>query len=180
MIDWVIDALNASTNVDRIFVAVSKNTPKTASRMRKKGIEVVETPGDGFVADMAHAIGKLRLGKTLVVAADLPLISGSLVDRVILAYDRSKKPALSVMCPVELYLAYGLRPEFRYEVGEREVAPAGLNVIDGNMIGRGTLDEERLVLEDRELLFNINSDQDVRIAERMKERLKGETGRKSK
>jgi adenosylcobinamide-phosphate guanylyltransferase len=166
MIDRVIEALRGARSVSRIVVCVSRHTPRTASRMRERGLEVVEAPGDGYVADMRYAVKRLKLGKTLVVNADLPFVSSGIIDRVVSVYERSRKPALSVMCSLEVYAAHGLRPEYRFAVGGREVSPVGLNLVDGEKIGGGELKEEELVLDDVELAYNINTVRDIQIAER--------------
>jgi len=165
MIDWVVEALLGAEGVDRVVIAVTKNTPKTAAAMRERGLEVVETPGAGYVSDTRHAIEELKLGGTLVISADLPFVSSRIIDWAISRFEQSGKPALSVMCPLEVFRASGIRPEYQYSVRGRDVCPVGLNILDGNRLGRGEVDEERAILEDQELAFNVNTVRDVRLAE---------------
>jgi len=55
------------------------------------------TPGSGFIEDMGFALRALGLFEpVLIVAADLPLISPEIVDRVVVAYEKCGKEALSV------------------------------------------------------------------------------------
>jgi len=171
MIERVINVLKASKSVGEIIVAVSRYTPRTAERVKMLSVKTVETPGEGYVADMQYAIKKLRLGKVLVVAADLPSITSSIIEQVAKCYEGSSKPAISVMCPIEVFERLGLRPEYEYKVGGRVAAPVGLNVIDGARIDESKMDEEILVLDDQWLAMNVNTVQDARMAER---RLRGE------
>ena len=41
--------------MERIFVATTDNVPKTRVWAEERDLEVVETPGRGFVADMISA-----------------------------------------------------------------------------------------------------------------------------
>lgn len=103
-----------------------------------------------------------------MISADLPFVSPSLIDGVVSCYEESRKPALAVMCPLEMFVSRGLKPEYRYALGGREVAPVGLNLIDGRKIGGQFLGEKKLVLEYPELVYNVNAVADVRAAEKYK------------
>lgn len=165
IIEHVIDALKGSSKVNDIVVSVSRHTPKTAEKVRALSIKFLETPGEGYIADMQYAVKKLKLGKVLVISADLPLITSKVIDKVVASYDESEKPALSVMCPTEVFERLGLKPEYRFVVGSRVVSPVGVNMIDGSRIKDQEMDEEKLILDDEELTFNINTIEDLEIAE---------------
>lgn len=165
IIEHVIDALKGSSKVNDIVVSVSRHTPKTAEKVRELPIKLLETPGEGYIADMQYAVKKLKLGKVLVISADLPLITSKVIDKVVASYDESEKPALSVMCPTEVFERLGLKPEYRFVVGSRVVSPVGVNMIDGSRIKDQEMDEEKLILDDEELTFNINTIEDLEIAE---------------
>jgi adenosylcobinamide-phosphate guanylyltransferase len=167
MIEHVIDALKGSSRVNEIVVLVSRYTPKTARRTKTLPVKIVETPGKGYVADVHYAVKKLKLGKVLVISADLPLISSKVIDEVIASYEESGKPALSVMCPVEVFERLGFKPEYTFLVGNRIVSTVGVNIIDGSMIDDGEMDEKKLIFDDEELALNINTVEDVEIVERV-------------
>ncbi|MFW6317259.1 MAG: NTP transferase domain-containing protein, partial [Halorubrum sp.] len=78
MVDRVLRAL-ADGDIDRTLVVTSPHTPETAAHVTAP---VVETPGDGYVADLQVALEHVSL-PVLTVAADLPLLSGRVVDRVL-------------------------------------------------------------------------------------------------
>jgi adenosylcobinamide-phosphate guanylyltransferase len=61
----------------------------------------------------------------------------------------------------------GLGGEYAFEVDGRLVVPAGINVIDGQRIDEEELDEEICVVDSTEVAVNINTVQELRIAENM-------------
>jgi len=166
MVERVLKALKESRGISRVVVAVSGHVPKTAERMRQLGVEVIDTPGKGYVADMHYAVKKLGPEKVLVISSDLPFVSASVIGKVISGYEKSGRPALSVMCPLAVFAAHGLSPEYRFTEGGRQVSPVGLNIVDGGRIDEGPLDEEMLVLEDEGLAYNINTVEAAQAAER--------------
>jgi adenosylcobinamide-phosphate guanylyltransferase len=167
MIEWMIRALRGSKTVDHIIVAASENTPKTAVAMRDLGLDVIQTPGNGYVEDMRHAILTRGLGATIVVAADLPFVSSKAIDLAASRYKESGKPTLAVYCPLEAFVVRGLRPEYRLNIAGTMASPVGLNIVDGNSLRGGRmLDEEILLLWDPNLAYNINTAADLRRAKR--------------
>ncbi|NYT02505.1 MAG: NTP transferase domain-containing protein, partial [Methanosarcinales archaeon] len=74
LLDYVISSLEESS-VDRIYLAVTKNVPGTATWARDRGMETVVTPGIGYVADMVQAAKAAGISKPfLIIMADLPLV----------------------------------------------------------------------------------------------------------
>jgi adenosylcobinamide-phosphate guanylyltransferase len=164
MLDRVVSALDHSRLIDQIIVAVSANTPHTALAAVKLRRRIVETPGAGYGPDMQYAIKKLHSSETLIVSADLPFLTGEIVDRAIDAFRKSGKPALSVMAPVTTYEGMGLKPEHVFEINGRKLAPIGLNMIDGTRIDEPELDQTVLELDSKELTLNVNAPSDYELA----------------
>ncbi|HID90450.1 TPA: hypothetical protein EYP44_00635 [Candidatus Bathyarchaeota archaeon] len=172
MIDRVVEAAKSAREVGDVIVAVSRHTPKTAERMRGLPVKVIETPGKGYDYDVQYVARRCGLEVILVIAADLPLITGSVLDRIVDHYRRAGKPALAVMVPIEVHEKLGLKPDLVFRIEGREVVPTGINVIDGRMVGEGQ-EQEVLVAEWGELAINVNTPDDLRLAEeflRRKER----------
>ncbi|MBS7617793.1 hypothetical protein KEJ25_04200, partial [Candidatus Bathyarchaeota archaeon] len=167
MIERVLEALKSSRKLDSIIVAVSKHTPKTAIFARKHSLKVLQTPGRGFCLDAKYAIEKLKLGTTLTICADLPLITSEFIDKAITHYEQCKKPALTVMAPLEIYRKFGLSADYIFNVRGKALVPIGVNVVDGKSIREKELDEEILVIDDVKVAVNVNTIQDIRIAELM-------------
>lgn len=164
IIGHVINALKNSKKVGSIFVAVSDNTPKTADYVVNFQVEVIKTPGTDYVSDLGYAIRNLKLQTVLAIGADLPLITGEIVDDIIEKYFSFGKPTLAVAVPLETKKSLGLGMEYEFEVDHKRVVPAGINVIDGLRIDEKELDQAIYVLDRKEVAVNINTSHDLGIA----------------
>jgi adenosylcobinamide-phosphate guanylyltransferase len=165
VIEHVLAALKNAKKVNSIVVAVSAYTPKTAKLMLQFQVSVIKTPGKEYVSDMRYAVKNLNLRTVLAIGADLPLITGEVVDAIVGCYERCGKPALSVVVPMETKEKLGLGGEYAFKVGNMRVVPAGINVIDGRRIDEKELDEEICLLDRKEVAVNINTVQELSIAE---------------
>jgi adenosylcobinamide-phosphate guanylyltransferase len=162
LIQNVVDALTASEYVEKIMVATSVHTPQTSEWVKNKRLANIDTPGQGYVEDMAFILSQpdIRDETILTVAADLPLLTGEVVDEVIEYYQGCQKPALSVMVPVEIFHKHCLQPSMVWE----NLVPSGLNILRGKDTEQ---DEELLVLGKLEVALNINSPEDIISLERL-------------
>jgi adenosylcobinamide-phosphate guanylyltransferase len=155
MVDRVRAALAAS-RIETGYLAVSPRAPATRDHLRATGARMVETPGDGYVADLDAALD--RIGRpALTVAADLPLVHAGAVDRVL---DSHADGSLTVAVPVDLKRRLGVSVDTRFERDGRALAPAGVNVV-----GVAGTDEHVYETADRRLAVNVNRPPDVWVAE---------------
>lgn len=167
LIQYVLEALRDSTHIDRIIIATSPHTPETAKFVKNiilNGIDVsvLITPGVGYIEDLSFALSQDDLANEIIltITSDLPLITGMIIDQVLHEYQKSPKPAMSVMVPVEIFCEHGLKPSLVLE----KVVPSGLNILRGKDTEQ---DEEVLVLGKIELAFNINSPEDIISLEKL-------------
>lgn len=167
MIEYVLNALKDAKKVEEIIVAVSKHTLKTAEFARKHSLKVLQTPGKGFCLDARYAIKKLKLGTVLTICADIPLITSEFIDKVITRYEQCKKPALTVMAPLEIYKKFGLSVDYVFKIKGKNLVPIGVNVVDGKRINEAQLEEEIFVILQEEIAVNVNRIEDLKIAERL-------------
>jgi len=167
MIEHVLKALEDAEKVDEIAVAVSKHTPKTAKYMEKFPVKVLETPGKDYVSDVGYAVRRLKLETVLTISADLPLVTGEIIDRIMEEYRRCNKPALTVVVPLETKKRLGLEGEYTIETRNKSLVPAGINVIDGRRIDEKELEEEMLVIDDEKVAVNVNTHKELMIAEHL-------------
>jgi adenosylcobinamide-phosphate guanylyltransferase len=166
MLERVICALKGATKVGRIIVAVTYETPKTAVEARRLGVEILLTPGRGYIEDMRYAIKNLGLDRTLVMAVDLPFLRSEIIDEFIAYSERCGKPALSLVAPFEKYTKLGLRPDYILNMNGTPVVPVGVNIIEGTKIDDPQLDQVFLLTEEVESVININTVHDLTVAER--------------
>jgi adenosylcobinamide-phosphate guanylyltransferase len=168
VIEYVLGALQKAKKIDTVFVAVSATTPKTAKLMTKFPVKVLETPGKDYVSDMGYASQSLKLGVFLAIAADLPLLTGEALDAIVERYERCGKPALTVAVPLETKRRLGMSVEYSFKMDDQDVVPVGINVIDGHKrYGDEWLDQDIYLFDLPELAVNINTIEELHLAERL-------------
>ena len=168
VIEYVLAALKDAKKIDSVIVATTNCTPKTTRLMNQLGVKVIETPGKDYVSDMGYAVQKLKLGVFLAIAADLPLVRGEMIDAVVERYEVCGKPALTVAVPLETKTKLGMCIEYSFKMDDKDVVPVGINVIDGHKrYGDEWLDQDICLLNHKELAVNINTVQELQLAERL-------------
>ncbi|MGF7119528.1 NTP transferase domain-containing protein [Methanobacterium oryzae] len=161
MIMYVINALKKSKQINDIIIATSKNTPKTDEFLKNQGIKTILTPGKNYVDDLQYIISNFKLDDVLLtLTADLPLITGEIIDYVLRRYEKSSKPAMSVMIPEDFFIENNLKPTSVFE----NLVPSGLNIL--RSINK-TQNEEVLILEKIELAVNINTCEDINLLKKL-------------
>ena len=165
VIEHVLAALADAEEVDSVVVAVSAYTPETAEHVAGMGFRVVETPGKEYVSDMGFAVKALGLQTVLAIAADLPLITGEIVDDIVQRYFLCGKPALAVAVPLETREKLGLGAGYDFEWQGKRVVFAGINVNDGKRIDDAELEQEVYVVDRLEVALNVNTVEELEIAE---------------
>lgn len=166
VIEYIIAALKAAKKIGSIVVAVSVHTPKTAEYLQRFPVSIFQTPGKEYVFDLQYAVKALKLQVVLAISADLPLITGEVIDKIVECYEHCGKPALSVVVPLETKKRMGFSCEYAFNFGDKRVVPAGINVIDGRRIDDGELDQEICLLDLPEIAVNVNTLEELKIAER--------------
>ena len=159
MIDRVLSALEDS-RVDTRYAAVSPNAPATKAHLeRAAGVRPVETDGDGYVADLMALLERPEIEPPiLTVAADLPLLSGATIDRILAAHGESDG-SRTVCVPVALKRRLGVSIDSTLESDEH-LAPTGVNVVgDANEPESMTH-----VSYDPRLAINVNRREDAHVA----------------
>ncbi|MFU8653134.1 adenosylcobinamide-phosphate guanylyltransferase [Methanotorris formicicus] len=164
MIDYIIETLTQS-NIEKIFVAVSKNTPKTEQYLKEKyrDIVLIKTSGNGYVEDLNEAI-KYFSSPFLVVSSDIPTIKPKTINNIINYYlnirgINNKVEALCVMVKKDNYLG---NPTMELD----GYIPAGINIISPKY---GEQIEEVMVVD--EVLINVNTWEDKILAEKLLKQL---------
>jgi len=168
VIEYVLAALKGAKKIESIIVATSSSTPKTTRLMKQLGVKVVETPGKDYVSDMGYAAQILKLGEFLAIAADLPLVKSEMIDSIVERYERCGKPALTVAVSLETKTKLGMSIEYSFKADGKDVVPVGINVIDGHKRYRDEwLDQDIYLMKHHELAVNINTVQELKLAERL-------------
>ena len=116
---------------------------------------------------MGYTVQTLKLGVFLAVAADLPLIEPEVIDAIATRYEECGKPALTVAVPLAVKQRLGMCIDYSFKEGDLDLVPVGINVIDGRRIDEEELDEEVCLLDCEEVAVNINTLQELKIAENL-------------
>lgn len=163
LIDYVIKNLSDSKFIDKIFVAVSPNTPVTTKYLTSldSSFEIIDTPGTDYLNDLSFILDffekKSKDDTLLVINADLPFISSDLIDYVVEYYLSLNVESLSTLVPVEIFKELNLL----YSYDFNGLVPSGLNILKTRNVIQ---EEENLILSKVELAININTLQDASIA----------------
>ncbi|SFB87348.1 adenosylcobinamide-phosphate guanylyltransferase [Halobiforma haloterrestris] len=176
MIDRVVAAL-AESEIETIHAAVSPNAPGTRAHLEDDDrARTVETPGDGYVADLLAALETPEVSApVLSVAADLPLLAPGAVDRVLAVHEGDG--SLTVPVPVALKRRLGVGVDSRLEAAPH-LAPTGVNGVgdadsDSNSTSTSNTNSNQNdtmhVSYDPRLAVNVNRLEDARVAESLLE-----------
>jgi adenosylcobinamide-phosphate guanylyltransferase len=166
MIEWVLDAAIGAQGTEAVCVSVSGNTPRTERYLEDRGIRTILTAGRGYSEDLNQAMEALTADKVLVCPADLPLLTPSRIEEVVVASAGSRAGSFCVTVPVTLVEALGMALTYSLEVGGRRVVLCGVSVVDrAQMLTGRELEQDYLISEGEEFILNVNTLTDLRRAE---------------
>jgi adenosylcobinamide-phosphate guanylyltransferase len=167
LIERVVRALNSARQISEFYIVTSPNTPETEAKCLKDGLPVVRTDGKGYHNDLVQAITKADLlSPVLIIPSDLPALTGKFLDRVISAFEKRGKDALAVFVPIETRERFKLSISSTDEYKGTWYAVSGVNIISGSRIrDEGKIATSAIITEEIEVLLNINTQNDLAIAE---------------
>ena len=168
LIDRVVKAAKSAKNISEIYVVTSENTPQTEKKCLKNGLKILKTDGKGYHNDLKQAIleGKLNF-PVLTMPADLPALTGKFLDKIIEIFEKKGKDALAVFVPLEKRKKLELSVSSKDEFEGIPYAVSGVNIINGKKIlYKGKIDTAAYITDEIEVLFNINTQEDLNIAEK--------------
>jgi len=176
LVEHVVEAVKSSRQIPEFYVVTSKNTPETEAKCLKDGLEIIRTDGKGYHNDLVQAITKANLLlPVLIIPSDLPALTGRFLDRVISAFAKCGKDALAVFVPIETRERFRLSVSSTDEYEGTWYAVSGVNVINGERIrDEGKIATSAIITEDIEVLLNINTQNDLVIAEEIIKKVRRE------
>ena len=170
LIQYVLEALLGSKNIERIFVATSSRVKRTNEwlddfKKEHDKVEIIHTEGAGFVHDMVGAVEEAGIrGSVLIMMADLPLVTSGLIDRIIEKYEEVNTPALSVHMKLDVFRRLGLRPDTVFHKNSDFIVPCGINILDAERI-QEEQEDYNLILDEDELALNVNTPGDLVVCQ---------------
>jgi len=170
MVERVISALADSDRFDRIVAAVSPYTQKTNEFLKSKGIETIETGGQGYSQDLSRVLLKLKPQMVVAVPGDIPLLNSQIVNEIlnniIDDYDRQEQePAISIILEKGFVEELGVKPSI---VLMNQYCHSGITLFN-TMVAVGTkpVKERYLVMNRKEIALNVNTKEELELAEKL-------------
>jgi adenosylcobinamide-phosphate guanylyltransferase len=163
MIERVISALANSIRFDRIVTAVSPNTPETNRFLKSKGIETIETAGQGYSQDLSHLLSKLEPQKVMVLPGDIPLLNSQIVNEILKTTDNRQEPAISIVLEKGFVEGIGVKPSIVFD----QYCHSGITIFDTMAVGTGPVQEYYLEMNRKEIALNVNTKEELELAEKL-------------
>jgi len=164
MVERVISALASSGKFSRIVAAVSPNTPKTKKFLKGRGIEVMETAGEGYPQDLSPLLSVLNPERVMVVPADIPLLGKQSISHIIDITERELEPAISILLDKDFVENLGINPSVVFG----RYCHSGITVFDTSKVVVDEIIPERYVIMNKdEIAVNVNTKQEIELAEKL-------------
>ncbi|MEM1658009.1 MAG: NTP transferase domain-containing protein [Candidatus Jordarchaeales archaeon] len=173
MIDYVVAAVRQAVSVKRVYVAVSPHTPNTKRHLEEAwrgSVQLVQTPGAGYVEDLRYAAAQIKSQVILVCPADMPLLREALLDAVVNYFFTCGKSSLVAVVPLQLVVSLGLKPTLVMKIDGEDFVPSGVNVVDGvKLASGGVLEECYFKSSFKEFAVNVNTREELEVAKKLLE-----------
>jgi adenosylcobinamide-phosphate guanylyltransferase len=163
MIERVISALAGSNRFGHIIAAVSANTPETKEFLKSKGIEIIETAGEGYPQDLSRLLSKLKPEMVMVVPADIPLLDAQAVSDIADSAKNKQEPAVSIVLEKEFVENIGAKPSVVFG----RYCHSGITIFDTAKVASETVQERYVVMNRKEIALNVNTKQELELAEKL-------------
>ncbi len=168
MVERVILALVNSDRFDRIVAAVSPNTPKTKGLLKSKGIEIIETSGEGYSNDLSYMLSKLKPRRVMVVPSDLPLLNSQIVSEILDAIDNSSSmkdhgPAISIVVEKGFVEKTGAKPS----IVLNQYCHSGITIFNTISFITEAVEEYYWVMNRKEIALNVNTKEELELAKKL-------------
>ena len=169
MIEWVAEAVAKAERISEVYIVTSVNTLKTEQHCQNKGWKTLRTTAKGYHNDLREAVSKLGwLGPVLTLPADVPAITGKVLDKIVDQFEVCNKDFLAVFIPISVREKLGLSISSTDEYNGVWYAVSGINIINGAKIkSEGKVETSALISEETEIFLNINTAKDLEIAEKI-------------
>jgi len=156
----VLDALKNSNCFSKIIAATSSNSPETEKLLQESEIEVISTSGKDFVTDLNSVLTKLQ-DSVFVTSGDIPLLDEKIIKEIVDNYD-SKNVWTSIMITQTFLNSLGIKSEYKSE-NEKYVF-SGISLVNAEKINDlKSIKETFLVIDDKRIGFNLNTEDDYEL-----------------
>jgi len=158
----VIDSLNDSYCFSKVFAATSPNSPDTKNELEQRGIETLDTEGNGYVNDLNLLLQKMN-GLVFVTSGDLPLLDEKIIQ-VITEKFNSKNIWTSFLVSKKFLNSLSLESNLLVKCDGVECVHTGISIINADKIKNLNLvNEDYIILDDKRIAFNLNTNEDFEL-----------------
>ena len=158
----VIDSLNDSHCFSKVFAATSPNSPDTKNELEQKGIETLDTEGNGYVNDLNFLLQKMD-GFVFVVSGDLPLLDEEIIQIMTEKFN-SKNVWTSFLVSKKFLNYLGLESNLLINSGDIDCVHTGISIINADKIQNlDPVKENYIILDDKRIAFNLNTKKDYEL-----------------
>jgi adenosylcobinamide-phosphate guanylyltransferase len=161
LIDLVVESVSESKVADFI-VAITDNTPETEVHCKRERYKTVATPGAGYHEDLQYLL--LRYPEFISVACDIPFLRSKHINAMIDAYT-SHRISITGAVPREI-VPKTVIPSYTFVHEGKELVACGINVVTSSK------DSIPFVFKEPLLGINVNTREDLRIADTILQKLK--------
>ena len=158
----VIDSLNDSHCFSKVFAATSPNSPDTKRVLEERGIETLDTQGNGYVNDLNFLLQKMD-GFVFVVSGDLPLLDEEIIQIMTEKFN-SKNVWTSFLVSKKFLNSLGLESNLLINSGDIDCVHTGISIINADKIQNlDPVKENYIILDDKRIAFNLNTKKDYEL-----------------
>jgi len=158
----VIDSLNDSHCFSKVFAATSPNSPDTKYELEQRGIETLDTQGNGYVNDLNLLLQKMN-GLVFVTSGDLPLLDEKIIQ-VITEKFNPKNVWTSFLVSKKFLNSLGLESNLLINSGDIDCVHTGISIINADKIQNlDPVKENYIILDDKRIAFNLNTKKDYEL-----------------
>ena len=158
----VIDSLNDSHCFSKVFAATSPNSPDTKNELEQRGIETLDTEGNGYVNDLNFLLQKMD-GFVFVVSGDLPLLDEKIIQIMTEKFN-SKNVWTSFLVSKKFLNSLGLESNLLINSGDIDCVHTGISIINADKIQNlDPVKENYIILDDKRIAFNLNTNKDYEL-----------------
>lgn len=161
LISHVVEALQKSNCFSRIIAATSIHSKQTRLLLSRSHIEILDTPGHGYVLDLNLILKSLN-DYIFIISGDMPLIDKQIIEKIIGLHDTDNvwtSYLITKNFVTEFQISYSKTITFQ----NQECVLTGLSIVNSNKIkDLSHIVETYIILNDRRIAVNINTLKDYR------------------
>jgi len=155
----VIDALKNSECFSKIFAITSSNSPKTKKLLEENNVDLINTPGDGYVEDLNLILKSLN-DFVLITSADLPFLDAEIIKNIVNRH--SQENIWTTILVTKKFLdSLHLTTNYWFNFENQQCCYTGISLVNAKKISRlENISEKFIIIDDKRIAFNLNTKQD--------------------